>query len=334
MFLAEVKLKQPYHFKVMNALIRNRPSLVETGIGNNQSAFDVSVLTKTSGDVSAADSERGNESDRDGDGDSDEESEGEDTKNALDQFGDEERSEEAHAGVGDDDDDDEELPATIRAKDIKTPKPVRVKGGKEGTKGIQAEGKKLTAPRSGKSVPATKTPKSRKGTLMDRFSEHMIKEEETNQKAIDYKRTVAEGQQQLTIERLKVTGEVRKEQLRLEAQLKAREMEFEYKLKFAQAGLQFQVSPFSGSAFNGTMPTPDFFASTPGGGSSSMQADFNSSFNSYSSGNSGQWTAAAASSSSSSRPGTSLTDELNSDTYDFGNLGEDGLGSSSGDQFN
>jgi hypothetical protein len=338
-----VKEKTPW-FWTVKGFISKRPNLVPTGVGNNSTGYDVSILQKgTISDHGDGDGRGSEDEDKDGFGDEslglEDEFDGQSEPNLMDEW--------ANTRSGSEDEEAED-------KDIAKPASGREEGGEgheeltavgekrrqvgaefDGNKKkvkVDAVAKKPTAPRAGKSAPATTASSSsqkKSRTGIEKLSEIAAKEEETTQKIIDLKKTKAEGAANKEITKVKSKADIEMNRDKLKADLasqkleldfKLKKMEWEYKLKLAQLELQSQEHRLST-----TSPSPGapHHAAHNFAGFSSLDQQ-----NTFSSGTD-QWTASIASSSnaaaapqpsSSSNP-QSLTEELNSDTFNFGDVG-------------
>jgi len=103
--------------------------------------------------------------------------------------------------------------------------------GIKGIKKIKVNAKKATAPRTGKSVPATSLSMQKKSrTGLEKFSDIAVKEEETTQKIIELKKTKAQGVANKEIAKVKSNLASKK----LDLEFESKRLELEYKYKMAQ----------------------------------------------------------------------------------------------------
>lgn len=353
-----MKEKTPW-FWTVKSFIAKRPNLVPTGVGNNSTGYDVSILQPGKGDNSETGSgdDGGGDEDQDGLGEAslglEEEFEGQSASVLIDDWS--QSNPPSRSGIDDEDAEskgvvaDEKLDDGVDGLGYEEDLAVGEKRQRSGAdfdrseKKFKVEAKKLTTPRTGKSTPATTTSAPKKArTGIEKLSDIAVKEEETTQRIIELKRAKAEGVANKEIAKVKFKAEIEMNRDKLKANLasqklehdfKLKQMEWEYKLKMALSQ-QHQLStagPSASACHCYSEPTPHqpetdthSFLGFP---SSEQQNTFSSGVN--------QWAVSNPSSSnaplpepsehrdqshSSSAKPQSLTEELNSDTFTFGDV--------------
>ena len=343
----------------MKGFINDFLNLVQTVVGNNSTGYDVSVLQQqdsmSEGDVAGQlsgdnDNDNGDNSDThlvledDGDfqsepssgtdrwkmqKDEDEDAKGnDDNEETLFKDRNWEGKEE---GNNDDEYGDGEV-AGVGSKRRKD------SAGIKWIKKIKVNVKKATAPRTGKSVPATSLSMQKKSrTGLEKFSDIAVKEEEMTQKIIELKKTKAQGVANKEIAKVKSKADVEmnrdklKENLaskKLDLGFESKRLELEYKYKMAQLTSTPPQVPAANLDATFTLPVHTHQVMPAHHGHLTQQHNQNT----FTSG-SRQWTASANGSSHSHShahtpqhqnsqlelplPNSSLIDELNSNDIDL-----------------
>ncbi|KAJ6592762.1 hypothetical protein B0H19DRAFT_1365121 [Mycena capillaripes] len=203
-----IKADFPWFFR-MRSLIGERPNLVPTGLGNNDSEYDVSLLLG---------------SERDGDSSS----------VAFDDTGDlpEQMPSPSAAAtpiVLDDDDSDSEPP--------QVPTLASVKGKAKRKRSldlavVDAKPEKRTKPTPGISQPAPKkTPAPKTGTAKDKFAAAVAAEEETARESLKVKQSKLEGKKEVQLERLRLQAELKVEKERGKLELARLKMKQDHEMR-------------------------------------------------------------------------------------------------------
>ncbi|KAF8958631.1 hypothetical protein BDZ97DRAFT_1761996 [Flammula alnicola] len=232
---SRIQEKHPWFWE-LKSLISERPNMVPVGIGNNSTGYNVSLLQKPSA-LAEGDSESRNSQFRESSRDFDSQSEPwtealslpPNFDEELERLDEDADNDEGVDNEGEEGTDDEHSAGQKRkGKDKKAEEPKkRVKHEEKKDVEEKKDDKKVTAPRPGKSAPATTQKKAKSG--IDRFSEIAAKEEETTQKVIELKKTKAKGYADKEIAKVKSKAEVKMNQDRLKAELAAKAMELEAK---------------------------------------------------------------------------------------------------------
>ena len=213
-------MKCPWYWQ-LKAIISERPNQVPTGIGNNTSNYDVSLLlapahTSELGDTSS-DGIIGFDDMQhvDGDGDDTGSKEvGNESHETDDGLGDEGSEEEVQVVIKES--------AKRKAAVLEETKPV-----------ITA---KKTAPQKGKSTPANQSASKKSKTGAERMNAVSVKEEETTQKLLELKKTKVRAETEKQVAKVRAKADVRMQVDKLKADIAVKKMELEYKLKMAQLG--------------------------------------------------------------------------------------------------
>jgi hypothetical protein len=204
---AHIHEKHPW-FWTLKEIISKQPNLVPTGIGNNDTGYDLNVLLH--GDSSEAGGYLG-------------ESSG--TSDSIG-MGLEAEDEDAEGENEDEVNEDTMLRGKKRKhEDIDM-------DGKKSAKRVVINEKKPTAPCAGKLTPAE--PSSRKAKMgIEHFADITTREEETTQKALEVKRTKVQGETDRAVAKMKAQAEIQMNKDKLRAEYTQKKLEFEFKLQIA-----------------------------------------------------------------------------------------------------
>lgn len=238
---ARVKEKHPW-FWVFKGFISSRPNLIHTGIGNNSTGYDVSILQR--GGLSDHETTEPPEVE-DFEGTSSDLISTEDWYTTQD-VGDNEgvKGEEEgvkHGGSGD----EGEVDSDNGGSKVGDKRRKALGGFDKSEKKIKVDDKKPTVPRAGKSTPSAVASSTQKKsrTGIEKFSEIALKEEETTQKILELKKTKAKGVADKEIAKVKSKADVEMNRDKLKADLaekklahdlEEKKLEFEYKLRMAE----------------------------------------------------------------------------------------------------
>ena len=299
---ARIREKHPW-FWTLKEIISERPNLVPTGIGNNDTGYDLDILLHgDSSETGGYLEESSGMSDGIGMGleveDEDAEGENEDEVNEGDTAPKGNKRKHQDADVD----------------------------GKKSAKRVVVDEKKPTAPRAGKSTPAEPSSKKAK-TGIERFADIAAREEETTQKALEVKRTKVQGKTDRAVAKVKAQAEIQMNKDKLRAEYAQKKLEFEFKLQMAQQQ-QFSGSPSSfsghqdqsGFSFNNTSYSSQASSRWPNRALTSTSSSTTFPTVSQSSRVFSGWeptqTQNIASETPSNGHGLSLTDQLNNDNFD------------------
>jgi hypothetical protein len=134
--------------------------------------------------------------------------------------------------------------------------------------------KKPTGPCAGKSTPARPTTRKKATTGIERFADVAAREEETTQKALELKKMKFRGETDKAVAKLKAQAEIQMNKDKLRAEYAQKKLELEFKLEFqrAQMGMASaqRFSNFSGS--QSAFGTYNNFSSNQGSNSFSSGA--------------------------------------------------------------
>ena len=258
----------------MKAIIDERPSLVPVGLGNNNSAYDVSLLASSAhtSDFDFSDG-LGLETEHGGNGNG--EGEGEDGDSDDDDDG------EACEGEGGNSDVEEDIPAKAASSKV----------AKRKADLVETTETKKTSARSGKSAPAmtaatawaSKKPK----TGIEKINAITAKEEETTQKVLDLKKLKVKGENDKVLARIKAKVDLKMQGMKLRADLAQKKMDNEFRLQMARMGhASAEAGPSSmmySSAAASSSGYSDAGSATPSTFSNDLQLDQGLDFQVYSS---------------------------------------------------
>ncbi|KIL54973.1 hypothetical protein M378DRAFT_18368 [Amanita muscaria Koide BX008] len=205
---AKVKEKCPWYWN-LKAIISDRPSIVPTGLGNNSSGYDVSLLEAPSRPSSEFDT---------------------DMLASLD-----DETESGFANEGEDEVDDGDNQAVGEKPGGGKRKAAVVE--EEKKPGVEAlEGKKTVA-RSGKSAPAMQPAAKKAKTGISKLEAVTMKEEETTQKVLDLRKTRAQGESERQLARIQAKAQQFKLKTELASkklEIEAKKMDHDFQLRMAQ----------------------------------------------------------------------------------------------------
>ncbi|KAF8183570.1 hypothetical protein K438DRAFT_1975044 [Mycena galopus ATCC 62051] len=213
----QIKKEFPWFFHV-RALIGERPNLIPTGLGNNDSEIDTSLLMP---------------SDRDGDDASS--IIADDTTSYTPSPP---RAVESPGAPVDADDSDSDFPAN--PSNFK-----RKKANTEVTAVDVKPGRKKTKPAPAVSKPATKKtgPTAKPATAKDKFAAAVATEEETAQQALQVKQSKLSAQKEVELQKLKVKGEMKAKKEDAKLALTKLKMEQEHEYRMAQLQMEGRGGP-------------------------------------------------------------------------------------------
>ncbi|KAF8182126.1 hypothetical protein K438DRAFT_1161581 [Mycena galopus ATCC 62051] len=205
-----IKADFPWFFR-MQSLVGERPNLVPTGLGNNDSEYDVSLLL-------------GSERDSDS------------SSAAFGETGDlpEQMTSPSTAATPialDVSDSDSELPPVPTLASVKGKRKRSV----DDLAAVDVKPAKETKPKPGVSEPAPKkTPAPKPGTAKDKFAAAVIAEEETARELLKAKQSKREGQKEVQLARLKLQGEWKAEKARAKLELARLKMEQDHEMRMEE----------------------------------------------------------------------------------------------------
>jgi hypothetical protein len=245
--LACIKKKQPWYW-IVKGFINDHPNLMQTGVGNNSTSYDISVLQHSSGS----------------DGNAGEDDDTSDGALALgdDVDGQREPTVDDYDWVNwrptpeKDAESDDIVRSGARAGDKQRK---GSEAGKKVTKKIKVDKKKPMAPHTSKATPAASSSTQKKSrTGLKKFSDVAVKEEEMTQKIIDFKKTKAQGFANKEIAKVKLKADVEMNRNKLKANFTARKLELEFEAKCFQVELEYKYkfvqlqaqAPSTGTASN------------------------------------------------------------------------------------